>query len=84
MKKEILSELSTDKLEQRKRLLTGACIGCAIVYLLAIAVMIYLVSSKGLKNVSIAALIPLFGFPMACINIVVNLNSVNKELKLRN
>lgn len=78
-----LSELSNEELNKRKNLLKGVLIGFGIIYLLAIAVMIYLLSVKGFKNVPIATLIPIFSLPVIITPILTNLGLVTKELKSR-
>ncbi|SHM46067.1 hypothetical protein [Flavobacterium chilense] len=84
MKKSIYQELTTEKLIKKRDLLKGVSIGFGIIFILAIAVVIYIFSSKGVKNVSIATLIPVFTLPMTFVPLLINLSLMNKEIKSRN
>ncbi|RZK82521.1 MAG: hypothetical protein EOO92_01435 [Pedobacter sp.] len=78
-----LKELTNEKLLKQKDLLKGISIGFAVVYLVVIGILIYLFATKGFKNISVA-LIPVFTFPITLLPLLINLSSVNKEIKLRN
>nr|WP_199000019.1 hypothetical protein [Flavobacterium sp. ASV13] len=84
MKKSIYQELTTEKLIKKRDVLKGVSIGFGIIFILAIAVVIYIFSSKGVKNVSIATLIPVFTLPMTFVPLLINLSLMNKEIKSRN
>lgn len=84
MKKSIYHELTTDELIKKRDLLKGVSIGFAIIFMLAIAIVIYIFNSKGIKNVSIATLIPVFTMPVIFVPLLINLNLMNKEIKTRN
>ena len=83
MKKTATEELTNEKLIKKKDLLKGVSIGFGIIYLIAIGVLVYIFATRGFKNVSIA-LIPVFTFPLTVLPLLINLNVVNKEIKLRN
>ncbi len=84
MEKNTYGELTNEKLIKRRDLLKGASIGLGIVFILAIAIIIYLMSAEGFKNVSIATLIPMFTLPLAFVPLLINLSLLNKEIKSRN
>jgi len=83
MKKNIYEELTNEELVKKKALFKGVSIGFAIIYILAIAIIIYLFTSKEF-NVSIATLIPLFILPITFFPLLINLSLLNKEIKARN
>lgn len=84
MKKNIYEELTNEKLLKKRDLLKGVSIGFGVIFLLAIAAIIYIFSVKGIKNVSIATLIPVFTLPVVFMPILINLSLLNKEIKSRN
>lgn len=84
MKKNIYEELTNEKLLKKRDLLKGVSIGFGVIFLLAIAAIIYIFSVKGIKNVSIATLIPVFTLPFVFMPILINLSLLNKEIKSRN
>lgn len=84
MKKNFLEELTDEKLMKQRDLLKGVGIGFAIIYLIAIAVLIYVFSLRGTKNFSIATLLPLIVLPVTFLPIVISFSAVNKEIKSRN
>ncbi|MES2455185.1 MAG: hypothetical protein V4594_06590 [Bacteroidota bacterium] len=83
MKKSATEGLTNEQLIKKKDLLKGVAIGFGIIYLVAIGILIYIFSTKGFKNVSVA-LIPVFTFPLTVLPLLISLSSVNKELTSRN
>lgn len=83
MKKNIYEELTNEKLIKKRDLFKGVLIGFGVIFVLAIAIVIYIFTAKGFKNVSIATLIPVFTLPMIFVPLLINLNLLNKEIKSR-
>ncbi|MCA1918887.1 hypothetical protein B0A79_11995 [Flavobacterium piscis] len=84
MKKNIYEELTNEKLIKKRDLFKGVSIGFGVIFLLAIGIIVYILSVKGLKNVSIATFIPIFILPITFIPMLINLSLLNKEIKSRN
>lgn len=84
MKKNIYEELTNEKLLKKRDLFKGVSMGFGVIFLLAIAAIIYIFNVKGIKNVSIATLIPVFTLPVVFMPILINLSLLNKEIKSRN
>ena len=82
--KNINKDLSDEKLLKKRDLLKGASIGLGIVYVLAIAILIYLFTTKETKNIPLAVLIPTFTLITVFIPLLVSLSLLNKEIKSRN
>jgi len=82
--KNINKELSDEKLLKKRNLLKSASIGLGIVYVLAIAILIYLFTTKGTKNIPLAVFIPIFTLITVFIPLLVSLSLLNKEIKSRN
>lgn len=82
--KNINKDLSDEKLLKKRDLLKGASIGLGIVYVLAIAILIYLFTTKETKNIPLAVLIPIFTLITVFIPLLVSLSLLNKEIKSRN
>ena len=83
MKKNSYEELSDEKLLKKKDLVKGVLLGFAVVFILAIAAMIYLFATKGSKDIPIAVLTPFFTMPVFFVPLVNNLGLLNKEIKSR-
>jgi len=83
MKKNTYEELSNEKLLKKRDLFKGVSIGFSVIFLLAIGIVVYILSVKGLKNVSIATLVPIFTLPIIFMPILINLSLLNKEIKSR-
>ncbi|MFQ6599644.1 hypothetical protein [Flavobacterium sp. C3NV] len=83
MKKNTYEELSNEKLLKKRDLFKGVSIGFGVIFLLAIGIIVYILSVKGLKNVSIATLVPIFTLPIIFMPILINLSLLNKEIKSR-
>jgi len=77
-------ELTDEKLLKKRDLLKGASIGLGIVYILAIAILIYLFVTRGTQNVPSTILIPIFAMIAVFIPLLINLSLLNKEIKSRN
>lgn len=84
MKKNIYEELTNEKLIKKRDLFKGVSIGFGVIFMLAVAIVIYLFTVKGFKNVSIATFIPIFILPITFIPMLINLSLLNKEIKSRN
>ncbi|MHA4894009.1 hypothetical protein ACXZ1K_04600 [Pedobacter sp. PWIIR3] len=82
MIKNTTAALTNEQLIKKKDLLKGVSIGFGIIYIIAIAILIYIFATKGFKNLSIG-LIPIFTFPLTLLPLLINLNTVNKEIKAR-
>lgn len=83
MKKSIYREVTNEELLKKRDLIKGVSIGFGVIFMLAIAIMVYLFTAKGLKDVSIA-LIPIFTLPVTFVPLLINFSLLNKEIKSRN
>jgi len=83
MKKNIYHELTKEELIKKRTLFKAVSIGFAVIFALAIAIIIYLLNAKGFKNFSIATLVPIFTLPVTFVPLLVNLSLLNKEIKSR-
>lgn len=77
-------EMTNEELIKKRNLIKSVSIGFGIIYILAIAVLIYLFASKGFKNVNIATLIPVFSLPITFLPLLISFGSIKKEIKARN
>ena len=84
MKKNTYEELTNEKLIKKRDLFKGVSIGFGVIFILAIAIVVYIFNVKGFKNVSIATFIPIFTLPITFVPILINLSLLNKEIKSRN
>lgn len=84
MKKETFADLPTDKLIKKRDLLKGVIIGFGIFFIITIGLLIYLFATKGTKEIPMVTLIPVFSLPLTLMPILINLASLNKEIKSRN
>ncbi|QOG03653.1 hypothetical protein [Flavobacterium sp. MDT1-60] len=84
MKKNIYEELTNKELIKKKALFKNVSIAFGVIYILAIAIIIYLFTTKGFKNVSIATIVPVFILPVTFFPLLINLSLLNKEIKSRN
>ncbi|MNQ63436.1 hypothetical protein D3C85_778170 [compost metagenome] len=84
MKKNIYEELTNEELIKKKALFKSVSIAFGVIYVLAIAIILYLFTTKGFKNVSIATIIPVFILPVTFFPLLINLSLLNKEIKSRN
>lgn len=83
MKSNDLSGLSNEKLIKRRDLFKGVLIGIGIVWLLMVAVVIYLFATKDMSKVSFATFLPIFVLPVTLTPLFVNVGMLNKEIKSR-
>jgi hypothetical protein len=84
MKKNTYEELTNEKLIKKRDLFKGGSIGFAVIFILAIAIVVYIFNVKGFKSGSIATFIPIFTLPITFVPILINLSLLNKEIKSRN
>jgi hypothetical protein len=84
MKKDTLADLTNEKLIKRRDLFKGVVIGFGIIFIIMIAFLIYLFTTKGSKNIPIATLVPIFSLPVTMTPVFITLASLNKEVKARN
>ena len=82
MKKNVYQELTNEKLLKKRDLLKGISIGFGIIFLLSIAIFIYLFLTKG--SILFATLVPFFAMPVTFVPLMMNLDLMNKEIKSRN
>ena len=83
MKSNDLSGLSNEKLIKRRDLFKGFLIGIGIVWLIMIAVMIYLFATKDMSKVSFTTFIPIFVLPVTLMPLFLNVELLDKEVKSR-
>ncbi len=84
MKKKLYAELSNEDLLKKRNLFKGVLMGFAMLYVVTIAIFIYLFAVEGFKNFSTAAIMPVFFLPVIFVPIVINWNLLNAEIKARN
>jgi hypothetical protein len=83
MKKETYSILSSEDLIKKRNLFKGVLIGFGVIWILIISVFVYLFATRGLKNISFIAFLPVFISSITLLPLLINLNLVNKEIKSR-
>ena len=83
MKNNNYEKLTDEELLKKRDLLKGVTIGFGILMLLAIAVLGYLLGSKGFKNTSVAVFIPMMVLPFTYMPLIINYNLVKKEILAR-
>ena len=79
-----LSELADEKLMRRRDLLKGFLIGVYVVCVLLIGLLLYLFFNDKLNNMTIASIIPVFMLPVITLPLILQVNTLNKEIKFRN
>lgn len=84
MKNNNLSDLSNEKLIKRRDLFKGFLIGIGIVWLLMIAFVIYIYTTKDTSNFSFVVFLPIFILPVTLMPLFINVGMLNKEVKARN
>lgn len=84
MKNNNISELSDEKLIKRRDLLKGFLIGIGIVWLLMIAFVIYIFTTKDTSDFNFVVFFPIFILPVTLMPLLINVGMLNKEIKLRN
>lgn len=83
MKKNTFQELTNEQLIKKRDLLKGVTIGFGVIYLLSIAIFIYIFTTKGANGFSIATMIPILALPVTLSPLLINLSLVNKEIVAR-
>ena len=83
MKNNSYENLTNEELLKKKDLMKGVTIGFSILFLLAIAILGYLLGAKEFKNTSIAIFIPLMILPFTYMPLIINYNLIKKEIQLR-
>ena len=84
MSKNIYEDFTDEKLLKRRDLLKGISIGFGVIFIIAIAVAVYILTGKDFKKASFATLIPIFTLPITFVPVLINLGLLNKEIKARN
>jgi uncharacterized BrkB/YihY/UPF0761 family membrane protein len=84
MSKNIYEDFTNEKLLKRRDLFKGISIGFGLIFIILIAVAIYILTGKDFKKSSIATLIPIFTLPVTFVPVLINLSLLNKEIKVRN
>ena len=83
-KQNMYSELTNEALLKKRALMKGVSIGFSIIYIFAIAILMYVYATAGFKNASIAVFIPFLIMPVTLLPLVINFVMLNKEIKSRN
>lgn len=83
-KKNELSDWSDKKLIKQRDLLKGVLIGMYVVCFLSIVALLYIFFNKGFSSISIATFIPVFMLPVITLPLLLQVNTLNKEVKSRN
>jgi len=83
MKKNTLAEISNEELLKKRDLFRGVSIGFAIIYLFMLSFILYLVLTRGFKNVSLVVLTPIFFLPATVMPLLIYFSMLKKEMKSR-
>ena len=83
-KKNELSDWSDKKLIKQRDLLKGVLIGMYVVCFLSIVALLYIFFNKGFSSISIATFIPVFMLPVITLPLLLQVKTLNKEVKARN
>ncbi|TDE07807.1 hypothetical protein [Flavobacterium sandaracinum] len=83
MKKNTLAEISNEELLKRRELFKGIAIGFSIIYLLIITLILYLLVTKGLKEISAVVFVPIFLLPTTLLPLLIYFGMLKKEIKSR-
>lgn len=83
-KKNELSDWSDKKLIKQRDLLKGVLIGMYVVCFLSIVALLYIFFNKGFSSISIATFIPVFMLPVITLPLLLQVKTLNKEVKSRN
>ena len=79
-----LSELSDEKLIKRRDMFKGILIGMYAICILMIVLLVYIFFYKSYSEVSIATFIPAMILPVMTLPLLLQVNTLNKEVKSRN
>jgi hypothetical protein len=83
MKKNTLAEISNEELLKKRDLFKGVLIGFAIIYLLMLSFILYLVLTRGFKNILLVVLTPIFFLPATVMPLLIYFSMLKKEMKSR-
>ncbi len=84
MDKNIYGKLTNEELVKKQGQIKGVAIGFAVIYAIALGVLVYLFTQRGSKNISIATLIPILILPVTFVPVLIHFGLLKKELKSRN
>ncbi|SHG06849.1 hypothetical protein SAMN05444372_102139 [Flavobacterium micromati] len=84
MKKNTLAEISNEELLKKRDLMKGVTIGFSIIYLFVLAFILYLVLTRGFKNISPVVLFtPVFICTITLMPFLIYFGMLKKEMKSR-
>lgn len=83
MKKNTLTELSNQELLKKRDLMKGVAIGFSIIYLFVLALLLYLLLTRGFKNISLVVFVPIFLSPTILMPLLLYFGMLKKEIKSR-
>lgn len=83
MKKNTLTELSNEELLKKRDLMKGIAIGFSIIYLFVLAFLLYLLLTRGFKNISLVVFVPIFLSPTILMPLLLYFGMLKKEIKSR-
>ncbi|NHM01412.1 hypothetical protein [Flavobacterium difficile] len=83
MKKNIYSDLTDEQLLKKRNFFKGISIAFALIFIVAISILLYLFVTKGFKNSSIVTLLPIFMLPITLMPLFINFSLIHKEIKSR-
>jgi hypothetical protein len=83
MKKNTLAEISNEELLKKRGLINGIAIGFTILYLFILAFILYLILTRGFKNISLVVFTPVFLCPITLMPLVIYFGTLKKEIKSR-
>lgn len=83
MKKNTLTELSNEELLKKRDLMKGVAIGFSIIYLFVLALLLYLLLTRGFKNISLIVFVPIFLSPTILMPLLLYFGMLKKEIKSR-
>lgn len=83
MKKNTLAEISNEELLKKRGLINGIAIGLTVLYLFVLAFILYLVLTRGFKNISPVVFTPVFLCPITLMPLLIYFGMLKKEMKSR-
>lgn len=72
-----------EQLIKKRDLLKSVVNAFGIIFLIGIVVLLYILTIRDVKKVSIAVFVPLFTFPITLLPVLISLSNVNTEIKSR-
>lgn len=81
--KKNLAELSNEELLKKRDLMKGVAIGFSIIYLFVLALILYLLLTRGFKNISFVVFVPIFLSPTILMPLLLYFGMLKKEIKSR-